>query len=242
MRELAPNVWQLGGLPPNAINVYLVGEVLVDAGSRWSRRRILRQLRGRKVSQVALTHCHPDHQGAAHAICEQLGVPLACHELDVPSMEGRRPMLPDSRMMRVSTALFAGPPHPVSHRLVEGEELAGFRIIHAPGHTPGHVLLFRERDRVAIAGDVLNTMHLLTTWPGLHEPPWFFSDDPLRNRQSIRELAALRPQLLCAGHGPPLRSPALVERFVERLAREQQNPVPGVAGAGVVSSVTANAD
>jgi glyoxylase-like metal-dependent hydrolase (beta-lactamase superfamily II) len=217
MRELAPNLWQLRGLLPDAINVYLAGDVLIDAGTRWTRGHLLRQLRGRPLSLVALTHCHPDHQGGAALVCARRGVPLACHEADVPAMEGRAPMAPDNFIVRLAHRLWSGPPRPVDVVLRGGEELAGFRVIHAPGHTPGHVLLFRERDRVAIAGDVLANLSLKRGLGHLSEPPHPFSANPLLNRESIKLLVGLRPALVCFGHGPPLRKRALLERFVRRL-------------------------
>ena len=79
MRELSPNLWQLGGFPPNAFNVYLIGDVLIDAATRWGSGRILRQIGDRKPSMLALTHVHPDHQGCARMICERYAIPLACH-------------------------------------------------------------------------------------------------------------------------------------------------------------------
>lgn len=217
MRELTPNVWQLSGFPPNAINVYLIGDVLIDAATRWARRRIIRQLGDRKLSLLALTHVHPDHQGAAGTICQRYAIDLACHAADRPTMEGRQPMQPENLFIRCSTRLWAGPPHPVARVLQEGDEVAGFRVVHAPGHTPGHVILFRETDRVAIVGDVLNGMNLATAWPGLHEPPAFFSTDPSENRRSIRRLAELQPRLLCFGHGPPLADMKKFDRFMKRL-------------------------
>ncbi len=69
MREVAQDVHQLGGFPPHAINIYLIGDVLIDAGTRMSRRRIVRELGRRRLSGHALTHAHPDHQGSSHAIC-----------------------------------------------------------------------------------------------------------------------------------------------------------------------------
>src|SRR5205809_7472187 len=94
MREVAKGVWQFSGFPRDAFNVYLVGDVLIDTATRWARRRILRQLQGRALSLVGLTHCHRDHQGLAKFLCEKFGVPLACHEADVAAMEGRQPMIP----------------------------------------------------------------------------------------------------------------------------------------------------
>jgi hydroxyacylglutathione hydrolase len=214
MREIAEGVWQLAGFPPNLINVYFAGGVLFDAATRWARPRILRQLHGKAVRLVALTHCHPDHQGVARAVCDAFGVPLACHEADAPAAEGRVPMEPRNWIVRLGGPFMAGPPCPVGRVLRDGDEVAGFRVIHAPGHTSGHVVFFRDRDRVAIAGDVLANLRFLTGRPGLREPPHFFSADPAANRRSARLLAGLRPRVVCFGHGPPLRDAHLLERFV----------------------------
>ena len=70
MEELAPGVWHLEGRPRWLFNVYLIGDVVIDAAIRASRRRILRELEGHAVAAHALTHAHPDHNGASKAICE----------------------------------------------------------------------------------------------------------------------------------------------------------------------------
>src|SRR5262245_57624508 len=101
MQMLARGVWQLSGFPRNWVNVYLLEDVLIDAATRWAKRRILRQVRDRRVRMVALTHCHPDHQGVAKVICERLAVPLACHDADVAAMEGRSPMMPRNFVVRL---------------------------------------------------------------------------------------------------------------------------------------------
>src|SRR4051794_33825457 len=113
MRQIAKDVWQLHGFPADAFNVYLAGGMLIDAGTRWARSRILRQLPARKPTLVALTHVHPDHQGSAAAVCDRYRVPLACHEADVPSMEGRTPMLPRNRLLNLGQRFWSGPPRPV---------------------------------------------------------------------------------------------------------------------------------
>jgi glyoxylase-like metal-dependent hydrolase (beta-lactamase superfamily II) len=213
MQQIAEGVWQLSGFPPHAINCYLVGDVLIDAATRLGRRRVLGQLRGRRLSAVALTHCHPDHQGTAALVCRKYGAPLWCHEADADAMEGRAPIPPRGGAL---SRLMAGPPYPVDRRLRDGDEVAGFRVIHAPGHTPGHVVFFRDRDRTAIAGDLFNNLSFLP-FLGLGEPPRFLSTDPELNRRSIRALAALRPALVCVGHGPPLRDMKLLERFAANL-------------------------
>jgi hydroxyacylglutathione hydrolase len=220
VNEIAPGIWRLRGFPPDAINVYLVGDVLIDAATRWARRRILGQLQGRPLSLLALTHCHPDHQGVARLVCETHGVQLACHAADVDSMEGRAPVqraAPNHPLNRLIARYWEGPPHRVGRRLEEGDEVAGMRVVHAPGHTPGSVIFFRESDRVAIAGDVLNGMDVATGIRGLREPKGLFTLDPEENRRSIRKLAALEPQIVCFGHGPPLRDPAKLKRFVAGL-------------------------
>ena len=92
MRTLAEGVHQLKGFPPHAINVYLVGDVLVDAGTPSARRRILRQLAGRDVRTHLVTHAHPDHFGSSHAVCEALGVPLWTGDGDAEAIETARPV------------------------------------------------------------------------------------------------------------------------------------------------------
>jgi hydroxyacylglutathione hydrolase len=216
MELIAEGVWRLSGFPANYFNVYLLGDVLIDAATRWGTRRILRQLRGRPLRLVALTHCHPDHQGAVKAVCETSGVPFACHRADVPAMDGRGPMLPQNKVLRIGEWLWAGPHYPVERVLEDGDEVAGFRVVHAPGHTPGHIMFFREADRLCIAGDVLANINFLTGKPQLREPPAFFSVDAAQNRRSMRTLVNLKPKVVCFGHGPPLRNPELLEQFVAR--------------------------
>jgi glyoxylase-like metal-dependent hydrolase (beta-lactamase superfamily II) len=238
MEAVTDGVWLLSGFPRYAINVYLVADVLIDGGTRWALSRVLRQLKGRKLSQMALTHCHPDHQGVAAAICSRYRIPLACHEADVPAMEGREPMRPSRRVIGWGVRAWAGPPYPVERVLHGGEVIAGFRVIPTPGHTPGHVIYFREADRVAIAGDVFAHMNFLTGRTELKEPPPFFSADPQQNRRSMRLLIDLRPSVVCFGHGPPLRQPELLEEFVARPRRRRSaDPVEAVPVEAPVPAV-----
>ncbi len=220
VKQLAEGVWKLSGLPPNAINVYLVGDVLVDAATKFATRRIMRQLEGRTVNTHVLTHAHPDHQGASHAVCERLGIPLWCGENDADAAE--RPELirerqPNASINRLIWRVWAGPGHRVERRLREGDEVAGFQVLDVPGHSDGHIALWRESDRVLIAGDVLNSMNLITTIPGLQEPPKTFTPDPARNRESIKRLAALEPRVACFGHGPVWRDPAKLSALAAKL-------------------------
>ena len=220
MRRLADGVWMLSGFPPNAINVYLLGDVLVDAATHYAGKRILRQLDGHTVTAHALTHAHPDHQGASREVCQRLGVPFWVGEQDADAAEN--PVLIGERQPKnaVSTLVgkvWTGPGHQVDRRLREGDEVAGFKVLDTPGHSLGHVAFWRESDRVLVLGDVLNGMNLLTSIPGLREPPGVFTPDPARNRESIRKIAALEPALVCFGHGPPLRDPRKLASFTASL-------------------------
>ena len=133
-------------------------------------------------------------------------------------MEGKQPMAPDTFLVRQGHRLLSGPAAPVAVRWQGGEMLGEWRVIHTPGHTPGHVIFYRPRDRVAISGDLLRNTRLRAGGCRLVEPPHFFSVDPLLNRQSIRLLADLAPQLVCPGHGPPFRDAAAVERLAQQFA------------------------
>jgi glyoxylase-like metal-dependent hydrolase (beta-lactamase superfamily II) len=118
---------------------------------------------------------------------------------------------------RLQKRFWTGPRHPVERALKEGDTVGEFTVLEVPGHSVGHVAYWRERGRVLILGDVVNTMNLLTGRNGLQEPPALFTPDPVRNRASIRRLAELRPALVCAGHGPPLRDSDAFVAFAESL-------------------------
>jgi hydroxyacylglutathione hydrolase len=217
MQGIAHHVWRLNSNPPNIFNTYLIEDVLIDASTRWAAPRLLNQLASVPLSLVALTHCHPDHQGAARQICETRHIPLACHEADIAAMEGRTPMLPRNLLTRVIEFMAGGPAYPVQRILHDGDEIAGFRVIHTPGHTPGHVIYFRESDRVAIVGDVSRSLNPFTGIVGLGEMPGVLTVDREESRRSIGKLAQLRPALICFGHGPVLRDIEQFDRFVAQL-------------------------
>ncbi len=218
MKNLAPGVWRLKEFPLPSINVYLAEDILIDAGRTWDRRRIFAEIEGRQISMLALTHVHPDHQGVAKDVCGARGIPLACHAGDVDAMEGRQTVAASSRpMAQLPNRFWAGPPHKVDKVLAEGDEVAGFRVVHAPGHSAGEVIFFRDSDRVAICGDVIRSMSYATGRPLIAEPPDFYNADSAENRRSIRKLADLEPSLILPGHGPAVTDIAGFERFVARL-------------------------
>jgi glyoxylase-like metal-dependent hydrolase (beta-lactamase superfamily II) len=125
-------------------------------------------------------------------------------------------MLPRNWVIRLGEWVWAGPRCPVGRILEHGDEVAGFRVVHAPGHTPGHCMFFRDSDRLCIAGDVLANLNFLTGKPGLREPPSIFSVDVAQNRRSIQTLIDLKPKVICFGHGPPVRNPELLEKFMAK--------------------------
>jgi hydroxyacylglutathione hydrolase len=220
MKQLADDVHMLKGFPPNAINVYVAGEVLIDSGTRQAEKRIFEQIAGSTLTAHALTHVHPDHQGCSHVVCERLGIPLWVGQDDVPAMESTGSVVSAKApawFNRVQERYWVGPPHPVSRALREGDEVAGFTVLDTPGHTRGEVSFWRERDRVLILGDVLTNVSMMTGLPGLHEPLKLSNVDSVRNRASIRRIAALRPALALFGHGAPLRDPDKLADFAARL-------------------------
>lgn len=217
MERVADGLFLLVGRPRHVINAYLMGDVLVDAGTRRARRRILRQLRGRSLQAHALTHVHADHQGASRAVCTEFDVPLWVGEEDADAMESEQVMAERAgggAATIVQRTLWTGPPHPVARRLREGDEVAGFQVLEVPGHTRGHVAYWREADRTLVAGDVFFNLNPLTGRPELRPPPEGFNEDTACNRESMRRLAALDSEVVCFGHGPPLRDRGALQRLV----------------------------
>lgn len=219
MRQLAPGVHVLDGRPRDAFNVHLLEDVVVDAATRHGARRLLPQLRGIPVTAHALTHAHADHQGSSAALCEALGLPLwaPAGEADAVRTGDIGPLGPVNRITTWQLGHWAGPGHPVARELREGDEVAGFRVLETPGHSPGHLSYWREADGVLIAGDVLFGRHPITGRPGVHEPPAGFTLDPVANRRAIRRLAALEPRVVGFGHGPALRDPRRLQAFAAAL-------------------------
>jgi glyoxylase-like metal-dependent hydrolase (beta-lactamase superfamily II) len=220
---IAPGITQIALAPRQAINAYLIGSVLVDAGIRASAPGLLAALRDIPLTAHVLTHAHADHQGASAAVCAARDIPLWC---GVDARDSAESGLvthtypnPADRIARFQQRYWAGPGWPVAQTLQAGDVVGDFCVVETPGHAPGHISLWRERDRVLIAGDVLVDMHMLTTACGLYEPPARFTADPQRNRESIRQIAALQPRLIGFGHGPALRDPAPLLDLAERLAR-----------------------
>lgn len=213
MRELADGVWQLSGFPPNNVNVYVLADVLIDSGLPLDKRRVLRQISGRTITAHALTHAHFDHYGSSHAVCRQLGIPFWCGAADVEAVEAGKMVAKGGLMVPAARAQH------VDRALAEGDEVAGFKVLDTPGHSPGHVSYWRESDRVLVCGDVMWGYNPFLLSGGLMEPFPVASPNPALNRDSARRLAALEPELVCFGHGKPLRDTERFVAAVERLPR-----------------------
>ena len=219
METIAEGLHLLGGTPRHAFNVYLADGFVVDAATRWATRRIARQLAGRELHGHVITHAHADHQGASAALARDLGLPVLAGAADADAIESGdlRDRAPVNPVTRLQLRTWAGPAVPVARRLREGDAVGSFTVLETPGHAPGLISLWRESDRTLIAADVLFGQHPLTSRPGLHEPPARFTLDPALNRTQIRRLAALRPAVVCVGHGPPHRDPDALQRFADAL-------------------------
>ena len=224
MHAIADAAWHIPLAPRNAINAYLLGEVLVDTGIKQSAATITRALAGRSIAAIALTHAHGDHAGAMKRLAAELGVPVWCGAGDREAAEtGKQDLarpLSRPRLAGLTHAAVGFDGRPVDRTLAEGDELTGgFTVLDTPGHSPGHVSFWRESDRTLICGDVFFNMNLLTTEPGLRQPPRVLTPAPARNRDSERRLAGLEPSTVGFGHGPVLRDDAerLLHDFVQRL-------------------------
>lgn len=223
MREVADDVFHLPLSPRASVNAYLIGDTLVDAGVSLQAGRVLAQIRGRAVAQHVITHAHPDHAGGSRKVVDALRIPVRAGALDLPALHsGKTALELPGPLGAVGRKVGGFSPVPEAAALRAGDVVGpDFVVLDTPGHSVGHISLWRARDGVLICGDVVNTMDLKTTRPGLREPPSPLTPDPARNRESIRTLADLEPRLVLAGHGPPVTNAATPFReFAGRLTQD----------------------
>jgi hydroxyacylglutathione hydrolase len=217
MEQVAPGVHRIPLTPRNGVNAYLVGDVLVDAGTNGAKG-LLKALGGRAVRAHAATHAHADHVGGSAEVTAKLEVPMWIGDHDAEALCAGAPETKPGVVAGMLRRLGGWPPVDAQRRLVEGDELAeGFVVLETPGHSPGHLAFWRESDRVLITGDVLFNFDLKTTRYGLREPPGPFTFDVERNRESIRRVASLEPAVVGFGHGPLLRDPATLRAFADAV-------------------------
>jgi glyoxylase-like metal-dependent hydrolase (beta-lactamase superfamily II) len=224
MRQIAPDVFQIPLTPRNGVNAFVVGDVLVDTGLSTSAGALARVVREHDLKAIALTHAHGDHGGSARKLHDEFGLPVWVGAEDRAATEQGKAVKKDpfnTPGIRVVAGLLGDfKPVPVDRELNEGDEIgAGFTVLDTPGHSPGHVSFWRAEDRVLICGDVFFNMHLLTTVPGLRQPPGPFTVDPAENRESERRVAGLEPATAGFGHGPVIEGDAAekLQAFVAKL-------------------------
>ena len=235
MEKVADGVWLLRGDARKSMNIYFLedgdGVVQFDAGTKAmvkAAKAAGTQLGG--VKRVVLGHAHADHRGTAPS----MGAPVFCHADDVaeaesvaaiaPYMEVSELPVPARWLFPLLLRRWDGGAVQIAGTVAEGDEVAGFRVLHFPGHAPGLIGLWRESDKVALVSDVIYLIDstkmgrpLPKGEASVPHPAWNW--DHAKAKESIRKLAALEPTLVCTGHDEPLRGenlrPAL-ERAAEK--------------------------
>ncbi len=213
---VADGVWRVTRGVPLRINVFLVregdGVAVFDAGHRAmgaAVRAAAEALGG--PTRVVLGNPHADHRGGAPAI----GAPVHCHADDVPDAEGDGgehdfdlSLLPlPSRPLtgRVMRGFDSGPLQ-IAATVAEGDRVGDFEVVHLPGHSPGCIGLWRERDRLALTNDCFALFHpslpCAGRRPRVPHPAFNWSTE--RCRESILKLAALQPRTAWPAHFGPL--------------------------------------
>ena len=113
--------------------------------------------------------------------------------------------------------LWDGGPVTIDGTVEEGDDVSGFRVVHLPGHAPGLIALFRERDGLALTSDGFYTLDIQTGIHGAARVPHdAFNADTEQARASIRKLAQLTPTAAWPGHAEPLRGDVAAQ--LERAA------------------------
>ena len=230
--ELAPGAWRIPTMGRSAINSFAFvdddGSVtLVDCGIGKAPPRIVAGLAaiGKQpadVTRIVLTHVHPDHVGGAASLAGLTGAPVAAHADDAGYAEKGRAPESDSRPLagRLMNRLAGGrfEPVPVGQRLADGDVLevgGGLRVLHTPGHSPGHVSLLHEPTKLLITGDAL--FNVL----GVRLPPKLLCSDIRMTRQTAHVFGELDYDIAAFTHGPEIRDRARekVRGFLRKLPR-----------------------
>ena len=230
---ISKNIYQISAVSGRGLwggNVFLLTGrklTLVDTGYKGGAARILSEVSrlGYSLSDIAnivITHHHADHVGNLLELKRASGATALAHPADAPYIDGRRPQPGParprwlSRLLAPMHGLWSAQPAAVDISASDGDEipiLDGARVLHTPGHTPGSICLFLERERLIIAGDVLNNRL------GLGLPSKAFSSDMAQNIRAIKRLATLDLKIVCFGHGSPLthNAGAAILNFARRL-------------------------
>ncbi len=234
LEEVADGVWLMRGDLRGGMNVYFVrgpeGEIVqFDAGAKSmarANRRAIAAFGG--VERLVLGHAHADHRGTA----SRAGLPVFCHPDETDDLRSpahlshyadlsKLEVAPIRWLYPLLLAWWDGGPVEPAGTLGEGETVAGFEVIHFPGHAPGLIGLWREADRVALVSDTIYLVDSARLKPlpegeaRVPHPAWAW--DHAEAKRSILKLAGLKPQTVLAGHGDPLRGEDLTP-VLERAA------------------------
>ncbi|HXF32751.1 MAG TPA: MBL fold metallo-hydrolase [Solirubrobacterales bacterium] len=235
LEGVADGVWLLRGDFRGAMNIYFIesdgGVVQFDAGTKSMRKKAAataRELGGLK--RVVLGHAHADHRGTA----PYLDAPVFCHPDEVDEAEGDNAVSPYFNLSLVEVAPvrwiyptllkhWDGGPVKIAGTVAEGDEVAGFKVLHFPGHAPGLIGLWRESDRVALVSDVVYLVDSARLKPlpdgEASVPHPAFAWNHQEAKRSLRRLAELEPLVVGAGHERPLRGDGL-RTVLERAAEK----------------------
>ncbi|WP_026573168.1 MBL fold metallo-hydrolase [Bacillus sp. UNC438CL73TsuS30] len=212
------------------VNLALVGTadefVLIDAGMPKSADEIKAMIgehfgENARPKAIILTHGHFDHVGSLVELLEDWKVPVYAHELEIPFLTGEKDYPPgdpsvDSGLVAKMSPMF--PNHGINisgqvQALPEDQSvpnMPGWKWVHTPGHTPGHISLFREDDRALIAGDAFVTVKqeslykVITQKQEISGPPRYYTTDWNAAFESVKKLEALNPRTAVTGHGLPM--------------------------------------
>jgi glyoxylase-like metal-dependent hydrolase (beta-lactamase superfamily II) len=261
----------IAGLRIGIVNAYFYGApgagdgrwVLIDAGLHGSTERIVHAAEelygaGTRPAAIVLTHGHFDHVGALRDLALLWDVPIYAHEMELPYLDGRSSYPPPDPTvgggaLAALSRLYPRGPFDVSEWLhtlpadgaVPG--MPGWRWIHTPGHTPGHVAFFQGEEATLLAGDAFVTtkqesmLAALTQRPEIHGPPAYYTSDWESARASVQLLSDLEPEVAATGHGRPLRGP-LMRQGLRRLARDFDTFAVPRHGRYVTEPATADAN
>ncbi|MCJ8520789.1 glyoxylase-like metal-dependent hydrolase (beta-lactamase superfamily II) [Pseudorhizobium tarimense] len=224
------------------------GWVLIDTGLPTSRSTIIECAERRfgentRPAAILMTHAHFDHAGSLEELAQHWDVPVYAHSLEAPFLNGETSYPPadpwvGGGAMSLLSPLYPRSPVDVRLRMRMLPEdgsvpfMPGWRWLHTPGHTPGHISLWRERDRTLIAGDAVITTgqesayEVLTQKPEIHGPPRYLTPDWELSEQSARLLARLAPDLIISGHGRPVKGPNVTAKLRELAEKFRQIAVP----------------
>lgn len=198
---------------------------------------------GARPSAIILTHAHFDHVSALAELAERWQVPIYAHELEFPYLTGQAAYPPPDPsvgggLMALLSPLYPRSPIDVSRWLqvlpADGTvpAMPGWKWLHTPGHTPGHVSFWRETDRTLVVGDAFITTKQESAYavavqkPEMHGPPMYFTQNFEQAAASVAKLAALEPELAVTGHGRAMQG-AHLRKALHTLARNfEQVAVP----------------